>query len=176
MSKNWYIIHTLTGQEERVKAHIEKKFQQEKMQDYVSEVFIPKEKVSEVKDGKKKITERRFFPGYILVNLELNEKTWYIMKGIPGVTGFIGYGSGPVAISEDKVKSILDKTKEKTDRPTPKVEFEIGEGIRIKDGPFTNFTGTIDEIDPNKGKLKASVSIFGRSTPVELEYWQVEKI
>jgi len=176
MAKKWYVIHTLTGQEEKVKTHIKKNFKQENIEDYISEIFIPKEKVSEVKDGKRKISERRFFPGYILVNMELNDKTWYLIKGIPGVTKFIGYGSDPVPVSEKKVDQILKKTEEKTEKPTPKIEFDIGEGVRIKDGPFTNFTGTIDELDPDKWKLRVSVSIFGRSTPVELEYWQVEKI
>lgn len=176
MAKKWYIIHTLTGKEEKVKTHLQKTFRQEEMEDFVEEIFIPKEKVSEVKDGEKKISERRFFPGYVLVNLELNEKVWYLVKGIPGVTGFLGYGSGPVPLSEDKVKQIMDKTEEKAEKPTPKVEFEEGEGVRVKDGPFTNFSGTVDEVDPERGKLRVSVSIFGRSTPVELEYWQVEKI
>ncbi len=176
MEKKWYIIHVLTGQEEKVKAHIEKKFKQNKIEDKISEVFIPKEKISEVKNGEKKISERRFFPGYILVNIEMDEKTWYLIKGIPGVTGFVGYGAGPVSIKEEEVKGILKKTEEKKEKPTPKVEFETGEGVRIKDGPFTNFTGSIEEIEPEKGKLRVSVSIFGRSTPVELEYWQVEKI
>jgi transcriptional antiterminator NusG len=176
MSLKWYILHTLTGQEDKVKAHIEKQFEEKNILDCIGEIFIPKEKISEVKNGKKKITERMFFPGYLLINMELNKNTWYLMKEIPGVTGFLGYSEGPVPISEEKVKQILHKTEEKTEKPTPKVEFEIGEAIRVKDGPFTNFNGTIEEIDPGRGKLKASVTIFGRSTPVDLEYWQVEKI
>ena len=138
--------------------------------------MIPTEKVSEVKEGKKKISERKFFPGYLLVEMELNDESWYLVKNTPGVSGFVGSGKKPIPLQEMDIQNVLTQQEEKTSKPKPKVEFEVGENIRVKEGAFANFNGTVTEINPNRGKLKVSVSIFGRSTPVELEYWQVEKI
>jgi len=139
-------------------------------------VIIPTEQVSEVRLGKKKITQRKFFPGYLLVEMDLNEQTYLFIKSIPGVTGFIGLGKKPMPLPPDEVNNILKRTESTHVKPSPKIVFEKGEAVRVTEGPFENFNGTIEEIHPEKGKLKVSVSIFGRATPVELEYWQVEKI
>ena len=176
MAKKWYVIHTQTGHEEKIKLNIEKRARETSMQELISQTLIPTEKVSEVRGGKKKISFRKFFPGYILIEMELTDKLWYLIKTTPGVTGFIGPRARPQALKEHEVKNILSQTEKKREKPTPKVAFEKGEGIRVIDGPFVNFNGIVEETNPNKGKLKVTVSIFGRGTPVELEYWQVEKI
>lgn len=176
MAKKWYVLHTQTGLEERVKLNIERQVAENSLQELISQILIPTEKVSEVKGGKKKISFRKFFPGYVLVEMELTDKLWYIIKTTSGVTGFIGPRSRPQALSEKEIKTILRQTEEKREKPIPKVLFENGEGVRVIEGPFTNFNGIVQEVNPNKGKLKVSVSIFGRATPVELEYWQVEKV
>lgn len=174
--KSWYVVHTQTGIEEKVKASLERKIKAEGMQELVSSVIIPTEQVSEVRAGKKKITQRKFFPGYLLVEMELSEQTYLFVKNSPGVTGFIGLGRKPVPLPQDEVDNILKRTKETAAKPSPKVVFEKGEQVRVNEGPFLNFNGTVEEVYPEKGKVKVSVSIFGRSTPVELEFWQVEKI
>jgi len=176
MAKKWYIIHTQTGYEDKVKLYIETKVKTEGLGELVSQVMVPIEKVSEVKEGKKKITSRKFFPGYVLVEMELADETWYLIKNTPGVSGFVGSGKKPVPLQDTEVESILKQTELAKEKPTPKVLFEKGEGVRVLEGPFTNFNGTIEEVNPTKGKLKVTISIFGRSTPVELEYWQVEKL
>ncbi len=174
--KHWYVIHTQTGQEDKVKASLDTKAQQGVAGGLLAQVLIPTEKVSEVRSGKKRISERKFFPGYVLVEMALTDETWHLIKNTPGVTGFIGAGHKPVALSEDEVAQILKQTEEKKERPTPRVMFEKGEGVRVIEGPFTNFSGVIEEVNLNRGKLKAMVSIFGRATPLELEFWQVEKL
>lgn len=176
MGKNWYVIHTLTGQEEKVKKNILNRMASNNIKEQISQVLIPTEIVSEVKSGKKKISERKFFPGYVLVEMELTDESWYLIKNTPGVTGFVSSGSKPTPLLEEEVKNILKQTEEKKEKPTPKVVFEVGESVRVTDGPFTNFNGTIEEVNPEKGKLKVSVMIFGRPTPVELEYWRVERL
>lgn len=176
MAKKWYIIHTQTGYEDKVKVNIEKRAETGGLKDLIEQVLVPTEKVSEVKDGKKKISTRKFFPGYVLVHLELTDEIWYLIKNTPGVSGFIGSGRKPVPLQDSEVESILKQTELAKEKPTPKVIFEKGEGVRVLEGPFANFNGTIEEINPTKGKLKITISIFGRATPVELEYWQVEKI
>lgn len=175
MAKRWYVIHTQAGYEERVKKSLGHGIQSGIVKDLVSQVLIPTETVSEVKAGKKNITERKFFPGYVLVEMELNDTSWYFIKNIQGVTGFVGSGRKPLPLSENEVKNILKQTEEKKEKPMPKVIFQKGETIRVAEGPFASFNGMIEEVNPNKGKLKVSISIFGRSTPVELEYWQVER-
>lgn len=174
--KNWYVVHTQTGSEEKVRKSLENKIVSEGLQDLITKVIIPTEQVSEVRSGKKKISQRKFFPGYILVEMELNEKTYLFVKTVPGVTGFIGLGKKPMPLPQEEVDSILKRTEETQVKPSPKTVFEKGEQVKVTEGPFLNFNGTIDEIHPEKGKIKVSVSIFGRATPVELEYWQVEKI
>ena len=176
MAKHWYVIHTLTGQEDKVKANLLSRLGLSKIKDQVAQVVIPTEVVSEVKSGKKKISERKFFPGYVLIEMDLTDDTWYLVKNAPGVTGFIGSGSKPTPLLEEEIQTILKQSKEKKEKPIPKITFNKGESVRVKDGPFTNFNGTVDETNPEKGRLKVSVMIFGRSTPVELEYWQVERI
>jgi transcriptional antiterminator NusG len=174
--KNWYVVHTQTGSEDKVRSQLENRIVSQKLSELITKVVIPTEQVSEVRSGKKKISQRKFFPGYILVEMELTENTYLAIKTTPGVTGFIGLGRKPMPLSQAEVDNILKRTVETQVKPSPKIVFEKGEQVRITDGPFVNFNGTIDEIHPEKGKLKVSVSIFGRATPVELEYWQVEKI
>ena len=177
MSKKWYVIHTQTGFEERVKKSLEKKLSQnQEMGGFVSKVVVPTEQVAEIKDGKKKITQRKFFPGYILVEMELNDKTWYFIKRTSGITGFVGPHSRPTPLSEEEIKNILKQTETTKAKPIPKVTFEKGEPIRVKEGPFNNFNGLVEEVNHEIGKVKVSISIFGRATPVELEMWQIEKI
>jgi transcriptional antiterminator NusG len=174
--KNWYVVHTQTGSEDKVKSYLESKVASEGLQELISKVVIPMEQVSEVRSGKRKISSRKFFPGYLLVEVELDEKTYFIIKTTPGVTGFIGLGKKPMPLPQHEVDDILKRTEETQVKPSPKIIFEKGEQVRVTEGPFVNFNGSIEEIHPEKGKLKVSVSIFGRATPVELEYWQVEKI
>lgn len=173
---HWYAIHTQTGQEEHVRKNLHHRLQQLKMEEKIAQVIIPTEKVSEVRAGKKKITNRKFFPGYILIEMEMNDDTWYLVKNTPGVTGFIGSGKKPLPLNNKEVEAIIRASEEKQEKSTPKTIYEKGESVRVKEGPFVNFNGTIEEVNPNKGKLKVMVSIFGRTTPVELEYWQVEKL
>lgn len=174
--RQWYVVHTLTGQEEKVRTSLQRAIESGKSSESISQVLVPMEKVSEVKGGKKKISERRVFPGYVLVEMELNDESWYAVRTTPGVAGFVGSGARPIPLREEEVSQILQAAQEKMEKPTPKVIFEKGESVRITEGPFTNFNGTVDEIHPEKGKLKVMVTIFGRATPVELEYWQVEKV
>jgi transcriptional antiterminator NusG len=174
--KNWYVVHTQTGSEEKVKTSLENRITQQGMQDFIAKIIIPTEQVSEIRSGKKKISQRKFFPGYLLVEMELNEKTYLFVKTVPGVTGFIGLGKRPMPLPQAEVDNILKRTEDTQVKPSPKIVFDKGEQVRVTEGPFLNFNGTIEEIHPEKGKIKVSVSIFGRSTPVELEYWQVEKV
>ena len=176
VTQKWYVVHTQTGAENKAKVNLESRAQSANMAHLIGRVLIPTEKISEVKGGKKKISERKFFPGYILVEMDLTDDAWYLVKNTPGVSGFVGSGKKPIPLAPSDVNDILKQQEEKTAKPKPKVEFEQGESVRVKEGAFANFNGTVDEINPNKGKLKVMVSIFGRSTPVELEYWQVEKI
>lgn len=172
----WYIIHTQTGSEEKAKAGLESKLANSELKSLVDQVVVPTEQVSEVRGGKKRITERKFFPGYILIKMIMNKESWYLVKSTPGITGFIGPGRRPTPISQEEVDNILQRTEDTENKPTPKISFEMGESIRIAQGPFANFNGSVTEVYPDRGKLKVSVSIFGRSTLVELEYWQVEKL
>ena len=170
------MIHTLTGQEEKVRLSLQRGMDAGSFGDAIAQVLIPMEKVSEVKAGKKKISERRVFPGYVLIEMALSDETWYLIKNTPGVAGFVGSGTRPVSLREEEVTQILQAAQEKMEKPIPKVIFDRGEGVRITEGPFNNFNGVVEEINPEKGKLKVMVTIFGRATPVELEYWQVEKV
>ena len=177
MSKKWYVIHTQTGKEESVRKSIENQLKMHpEMKEFVTSVFIPTEKVSEVRGGEKKISERKFFPGYLLVEMDLNDKSWYLITNTPGVTGFVGSKTKPVALRDEEIAEIIEQSKEAKAKPVPKVMFEAGEVVRVKEGPFKNFSGTIEETNLEKGKMKVMISIFGRTTPVDLETWQVEKI
>jgi transcriptional antiterminator NusG len=182
MNKQWFVIHTLTGQEGKVRDSIRRRMQLEEMEELVGEVIIPTEKVSEVKRGVKSTTTRKFFPGYVLLSIALYdddrnliERSWHFVKETTGVIGFVG-GERPVPLLASEVDVILNQVEEKKEKVAPKVAFEAGETVKINDGPFLNFNGVIEEVDPGRGKLKVSVQIFGRSAPVELEYWQVEHV
>lgn len=180
MTKKWYVLHVLSGQEGKVRENLLKRVQMEEMQDYVGDILVPTEKVSEVKQGKRTTLVRKLFPGYVLIEMALQddqgllEKPWAFIKATTNVLGFIG-GKNPVPLRPDEVQKILQQIEEKQDRVKPKVVFEPGEMVRITDGPFLSFNGLVEEVDPERGKLKVSVSIFGRTAPVELEYWQVER-
>ena len=174
--KRWYILHTLSGVEEKAKANLEARVEAFGMQEAIDKVVIPKEQITEVRLGKKRVLERKFFPGYILVHMELNDATWIFVKKTPGIATFIGPARIPTPLSEEEVERILARAEETKARPSPKVSFEKGENVRVVEGPFVNFNGVVEEVNFPKGKLKVSVTIFGRTTPVELELWQVEKI
>lgn len=176
MTKKWYVLHTQTGYEEKVKTNLESRLSESALKESVSQIMIPTEKVSEIKDGKKRISTRKFFPGYIFIEMELTDEIWYFVKSTPGVSGFISSGIKPIPLHEHEIQNILKQAEERKEKPTPRVTFETGEAVRVIEGPFTNFNGNVEEVNPNKGKLKVMVSIFGRLTPVELEYWQVEKL
>ena len=174
--KQWYVIHTQTGQEVRVKASLENKIRQSSIGEQISQILVPTERVAEIRGGKKRISERKFFPGYIIVEMQMTDESWNLVRGTPGVMGFIGAGRRPLALSEEEVREIMRQTEERKDKPAPRVTFSKGEGVRVIEGPFTNFSGVIDEVNAQRGKLKVMVSIFGRQTPVELEFWQVERL
>lgn len=176
VERRWYIIHTQTGQEMKVKAALESKIQRGLAGDQVTMVLVPTERVTEVRAGKKRISERKFFPGYLLVEMQMTDESWHLVRTTQGVTGFIGAGRRPVALSDEEVAEIRRQTEERKDKPTPRVSFQKGEGVRVIEGPFTNFSGEIEEVNIARGKLKVLVSIFGRQTPVELEFWQVERL
>ncbi len=172
----WYVVHTQTGLEEKAKAGLESRMLKTALKDFIGEVVIPTEQISEIRGGKKRISARKFFPGYILVKMEMTKESWYLVKTTPGVTGFIGANNKPAPIPESEVENVLRRTHDTEAKPSPKITFEIGEPIRIAQGPFANFNGSVVEVYPERGKLKVSVSIFGRATLVELEYWQIEKV
>ena len=181
MRSQWFVIHTLSGQEQKVKDSIEKRVKTDEMQDFVKEVLVPMEKVVEVRNQKKTVSSRKLWPGYVFVDMVLLdennriiEKPWYFIKETQGVIGFVG-GEPPVPTPTEEVESIKAQISASEETEKPKVNFEVGETIKINNGPFLNFSGVIEEIDPERGKLKVTVNIFGRNTPVELEYWQVEK-
>ena len=174
--KKWYVVHTQTGAEDKVRKTLLTRIETSLMQDCFSQVFIPTEQISEVRSGKKKISERKFFPGYLLIEMDLDERTWLLVKTTPGVTGFIGSGKKPSALTADEVDNILKRSRDAEVKPSSKISFESQEAVRVIDGPFVNFNGVIEEVHQDKQKIKVSVSIFGRSTPLELEFWQVEKV
>ncbi len=176
MSLNWYVVHAYSGFEDRVMNTLKERVVQFGMEDNFGEILVPKEEVVEMREGKKRTTDRKFFPGYVLVQMEMNDDTWHMVKEMPRVLGFIGGTSDrPAPISEDEANSILQRVEEGVDKPTPKVMFEAGEVIRVIDGPFKDFNGVVEEVNYEKNRLRVSVLIFGRSTPVDLEFTQVEK-
>jgi transcriptional antiterminator NusG len=175
MAKLWYGVHTYSGYENKVKLNLEERIRALDAEEMFGEVLIPSETVVELKNGERKTSTRKFFPGYILIEMELTNETWHIVKDTPKVTGFVGGGHTPPPIPADEVALITNRMAEGEDKPKPKVLFEVGETVRVVDGPFLNFTGIVEDVSPDKGKLKVMVSIFGRVTPVELEFIQVEK-
>jgi transcriptional antiterminator NusG len=168
-------VHTYSGYENKVKLNLEERIRMMGAEDYFGEILIPSETVVELKNGERRTSSRKFFPGYILVRMELNDETWHIVKDTPKVTGFVGGGINPPSIPDEDVAKITTRMEEGVERPKPKVEFEVGETVRVIDGPFLNFTGVVEDVKPDRAKLKVMVSIFGRVTPVELEFIQVEK-
>lgn len=170
----WYVIHTYSGYEKVVKDNLEQRLQSIGLGSRVSDILIPTEDVMEVKGGKKQILTKRSFPGYVFVKMEVDDEVWYAIRNTPKVSGFVG-GAKPSPLLDSEVDAILQQMKETSERPQPKVLFDAGESVRIIDGPFSNFVGVVDHIYPEQGKLKVMVTIFGRSTPVELEFGQVEK-
>jgi transcriptional antiterminator NusG len=176
MAKNWYVVHVYSGFEKKIAQQIKEQAAQKGLGEQFEEVLVPSENVMEVKRGRKINSEHKFFPGYVLVKMDLTDDAWHLVKNTPKVTGFLGSKTKPTPISEAEAERILKQSQEGVDRPRPAVLYEIGEQVRVADGPFTSFNGTVEEVDEEKGRVKVSVSIFGRSTPVELEYSQVEKL
>lgn len=170
--RKWYVVHTYSGQEYKVKEKLDKRVEKMNMSDKIFQVLVPTEAVMETKSGKRTVTQKKVFPGYILVEMDFDEDSWYVVRHTPGVTGFVG-GSKPIALSGDEVQKIIEKLK--TEKPRPKFDFEIGETIRIVSGPLVDFYGTVIETNPEQQKLKVLVTIFERETPVELGFDQVEK-
>ena len=176
MAKRWYVVHVYSGFEKKIAQQIKEQAAQKGLADLVDEVLVPSEDVVEVRRGQKINTERKFFPGYVLVKMEMTDQTWHLVKDTPKVTDFLGTKTRPSPIPEAEAERMLKQSAEGVERARPAVLFEIGEQVRVADGPFTSFNGVVEEIDEEKGRVKVSVSIFGRSTPVELEYNQVEKV
>ena len=175
MEKKWYVVHTYSGYENKVKAALEERIKSFSKEEFFSEIVVPAENVVEMIRGEKKTTTRKFFPGYVLINMVLDNETWHIVRSTPKVTGFIGGGNKPIPIPDEQANEILNQIKEGKLKPKPKVSFEKGDSITIIDGPFTNFNGLVEEVKPEKGRLKVLVSIFGRPTPIELEFLQVKR-
>ena len=176
MSKKWYVVHAYSGFEKSVQRALIDRVARAGMQEQFGQILVPVEEVVEMKSGQKNISERKFFPGYVLVEMEMTDDTWHLVKSTAKVTGFVGGTSTkPTPISEKEVQNILNQIKEGVEKPRPKVLFEIGESVRVKEGPFTDFHGNVEDVNYDKSKLRVSVTIFGRSTPVELDFGQVEK-
>ena len=176
MASRWYVIHVYSGFEKKVAAAIREQAQQKGLAEKFEEILVPTEEVVEVKHGTKVNTERKFFPGYVLIKMDLNDETWHLVKNTAKVTGFLGGRGRPSPVSEGEAARIMRQVQEGIERPKPSVTFEVGEQVRVCDGPFTSFNGLVEEVDEEKARLKVAVSIFGRATPVELEYSQVEKV
>ncbi len=176
MAKRWYVVHVYSGFEKKIAQQVKEQAAQKGLADMVEEVLVPAEDVVEMRRGQKINAERKFFPGYVLVKMELTDQTWHLIKDTPKVTGFLGTKTRPSPITDAEADRIIKQSAEGVERARPAVLFEVGEQIRVADGPFTSFNGTVEEVDEEKGRVKVSVSIFGRSTPVELEYSQVEKV
>jgi len=175
MTQQWFVVHTYSGFENRAKQNLEERIKNLGKEKYFSSILVPTETVVELVKGKRKTSQRKIFPGYILVQMELNEETWHIVKSTPKITGFAGDSTKPIPLSEKEVEEILAQMKEGVSKAKPKVSFNVGDSVRVIDGPFVNFIGTIEEIKAEKRKMKVLVSIFGRSTPVELDFLQVER-
>ena len=176
MSKRWYVVHVYSGMEKSVHKALLERIERAELESAFGRILIPSEEVVEIKDGKKSITERRIFPGYILVEMDLTDETWHLVKSTNRVTGFLGgAGNRPAPISDQEVEKILSQMEEGVEKPRPKVLFEVGELVRVKEGPFADFNGNVEEVNYEKSKVRVSVTIFGRATPVELDFDQVEK-
>ncbi len=176
MAKRWYIVHAYSNFEKKVAESIREKAQATGLSDLFEEILVPTEKVVEVRRGRKVDAERKFFPGYVLVKMDMTDEAYHLIKNTPKVTGFLGADSRPVPISDSEAQHILQQVQEGVERPKPSISFDVGEQVRVADGPFASFNGLVEEIDEERARLKVAVSIFGRATPVELEYGQVEKL
>lgn len=176
MNLKWYIVHTYSGFENRVKTNLEERIKTFGLQDYFGHVLVPVEQVVELKKGQKKMSSRKFFPGYIMVQMVLNDETWHLVRNTAKVTGFVGGETKPMPIPDEEAERIIRQMEEGVSRPKPKHSFEDGDEVRVIDGPFSNFQGVVDEVKPDKEKLRVLITIFGRQTPVELDFIQVNKI
>jgi len=176
MAKRWYIVHAYSNFEKKVAESIREKAEQQGLSDLFEEILVPMEKVVEVRRGRKVDTERKFFPGYVLVKMEMTNEAFHLIKDTPKVTGFLGSDQKPMPIPEKEALRIINQVQEGVDRPKPSVSFEVGEQVRVSDGPFASFSGLVEEVDDERARLKVAVSIFGRATPVELEFGQVDKL
>lgn len=172
---NWYVVHTYSGYERKVKQSLDERVRTLGLEDEIKEILIPTEDVVEMKSGKKVVTAKKFFPGYLLVRMRMSEELWHLVKNTPRVTGFVGEGRNAIPLTDEEVNKILNRMEESVEAPKPKFQFNKGESVRIIDGPFTNFAGKVEEVDNRRSTLKVMVSIFGRATPVELDFFQVEK-
>lgn len=178
---HWYVIHTYAGYENKVKANLEKRVQSMGMEDKIFSVVVPTEEQIEVKDGKRRLVQRKIYPGYVMVEMILTDESWYVVRNTPGVTGFVGAGTRPTPLSQDEIRQILEQmgllaTEKPKTRPKARIDLEVGQNVRVKGGPFDGFIGVVDAIDAERGKLRVLVSMFGRETPLELEFTQVEKL
>lgn len=177
MAMRWYVLHVYSGFEKKVASSIKEQAQQKGLAALVEEVMVPVDSVVEVRKGNKKVAaERKFFPGYVLARMDLTDETWHLVKNTPKVTGFLGADNKPIPISDDEAARILNQVKEGVERPKPSIIYEVGEQVKVVDGPFASFQGEVEEVDGERSRLKVGVSIFGRKTPVELEFGQVEKV
>jgi transcriptional antiterminator NusG len=178
VTKRWYVVHAYSGFERSVQRTLEDRIRRAGMEDKFGKILVPTEEVVEMKGGQKHMSERKFYPGYVLVEMEMDDQAWHLVKNTAKVTGFVGgaHGRKPPPISEKEVEAILHQMQEGVEKPKPKVLFEVGEAVRVKEGPFTDFHGNVEDVNYDKSKLRVSVTIFGRATPVELEFGQVEKV
>jgi transcriptional antiterminator NusG len=176
MAMRWYVLHVYSGFENKVSEAIMEKAKQQGLEDRVEQILVPMEEITEVRRGQKVAAERKFFPGYVLAKLDMNDEVWHLVKDTPKVTGFLGAGNKPSPITEKEANQLLKQIQEGVERPRPSILFDIGEAVKVAEGPFASFNGVVEDIDEEKGKIKVSVSIFGRATPVELDFTQVEKV
>jgi transcriptional antiterminator NusG len=177
MAKKWYVVHAYSGFEKNVQKTLKERIEREGMQDYFGQILVPVEEVVDIKNGKRTLSERKFFPGYVLAEMEMTDDSWHLVKSTPRVTGFIGgTANRPLPITQREVDAIMQQIQTGGEKPKPKVQFEVGQRIRVNEGPFADFNGVVDEVNYERNKLKVSVQIFGRETPVELDFMQVEKV